>query len=35
MPNSSADREAAQLAEWPVVFTPAISWGFGLYTLAD
>src|ERR1700726_862235 len=35
MPNSNADREAAQLAESPAVFTPAISWGFGLYTLAD
>jgi hypothetical protein len=35
MPNSSADREAAQLAEWPAAFTPAISWGFGLYTPAD
>jgi hypothetical protein len=35
MPNSNADREPTQLAEWPALFTPAISWGFGLYTLAD
>ena len=35
MPNSNADREPTQLAEWPALFTLAISWGFGLYTLAD